>query len=316
MLGSRKETYLLRVDIGCYRFMESVLMFSLPTPRSILETLLPHLRVAAAYADQIQTQIATRPEKTGYDNFFATALSDADLSIQTFVEVLLLGYFPAIRFYGEEHEQTYNTKYFRAIDLGPTDDYLVTLDPIDGTRFYLDGHSNYQIILGVLNRDEFEAALAISPARNTYYYGLRNQGAFQGTLNDDLDDCQRLELQPTGQTIVLGWGMDALAPQLQEKYTVVDVANSYSKEVEIPSFSSMLSGEIVGSVNRAGQFIDSAALAFLAQEAGCIVTTLDGSPPPPLYTCENYRRTGLITAATASVHQHLLDAVQAANLAK
>ena len=60
------------------------------------------------------------------------------------------------------------------------------------------------------------------------------------------------------------------------------------------------------------EFIDSAALAFLAQEAGCIVTTLDGNPPPPLYTCENYRRTGLITAATASVHQHLLDAVQAA----
>lgn len=285
-----------------------------PMPRLILETLLPHLRVAAAYAHQIQTQIATHPEKEGYDNFFATALSDADLSIQTFVEVLLLGYFPTIRFYGEEHEQTYNTKYFRSIELGPQDDYLVTLDPIDGTRFYLDGHSNYQIILGVLNRDEFEAALAISPGQNTYYYGLRGQGTFQGTLADDLDNCHRLQITPTGETIVLGWGMEALAPQLREQYQVISVANSYSKEIEIPSFSSIFSGEIVGSVNRAGQFIDSAALAFLAQEAGCIVTTLDGNPPPPLYACDNYRRTGLITAATETVHQHILQAIQAAQL--
>jgi myo-inositol-1(or 4)-monophosphatase len=285
-----------------------------PTPRLILETLLPHLKVAAAYAHQIQAQIATHPEKEGYDNFFATALSDADLSIQTFVEVLLLGYFPTIRFYGEEYEQTYNTKYFRSIELGPQDDYLVTLDPIDGTRFYLDGHSNYQIILGVLNRDEFEAALAISPGRGTYYYGLRGQGTFQGALTDNLDDCRPVHIEPATQTIVLGWGMEALAPHLREHYHVVDVANSYSQETEIPSFSSIFSGDIVGSVNRAGQFIDSAALAFLSQEAGCIVTTLNGTPPPPLYACENYRRTGLITAATETVHQHILQAIQAAQL--
>lgn len=281
-----------------------------PTPRLILETLLPHLRVAAAYARQIQTKIVAQPSKQGYDNFFATALSDADLSIQTFVEVLLLGAFPNIRFYGEEYEQSYNTKYFRAIDLGPPDDYLVTLDPIDGTRFYLDGHNNYQIILGVLNWDEFEAAIAITPAKNTYYYGLRGQGTWQGTLADDLDACRPLQIDATGRTIVLGWGMEALAPSLRADYQVIDVANSYSKDQQIPSFSGVLSGEVVGSVNRAGQFIDSAALAFLAQEAGCTVTTLTGKPLPPLHTCENYRRTGLITAASPMVHQRLVEAAR------
>lgn len=285
-------------------------MSQAPTPRLILETLLPHLKVAAAYARQIQTKIVAQPSKAGYDNFFATALSDADLSIQTFVEVLLLGAFPQVRFYGEEYEHSYNTKYFRAIDLGPPGDYLITLDPIDGTRFYLDGHANYQIILGVLNWDEFEAALAISPGENTYYYGLRGQGSFRGTLEDDLDACRPLQVDATGRTIVLGWGMDALAASLKAHYNVIDVANSYSKDRQIPSFSGVLSGEVVGSVNRAGQFIDSAALAFLAQEAGCIVTTLDGSPLPPLHTCENYRRTGLITATSPTVHRHLVEAAQ------
>lgn len=150
-----------------------------PTPRQILQALLPHLRVAAAYAQEIQSCIAAQPEKDS-DNIFVSALTDADLSIQTFVEVLLLGLFPTVRFHGEEHEKSHNTKYFRALDLGPQDDYLVTLDPIDGTRFYLDGHANYQIILNVLNADGFEAALVIRPAYGRYFYALRGEGLFQG----------------------------------------------------------------------------------------------------------------------------------------
>ncbi|HEY9858651.1 MAG TPA: inositol monophosphatase family protein [Candidatus Obscuribacterales bacterium] len=144
-------------------------MSDTPSPRLFLETLFPYLKVAAAYACQIQAKIVAHPAKDASDDFFAAALSDADLSIQTLVEVALLGTFPNIRFYGEEYEQSYNTQYFRSIELGPQDDYLVTLDPIDGTQFYLDGHSNYQIILSILNRDEFEAAIALSPAQNTYY---------------------------------------------------------------------------------------------------------------------------------------------------
>lgn len=284
----------------------------LPTPRLILETLLPHLRVAAAYAQQIQSKIAARPGKDNKDSIFGAALSDADLSIQTFVEVALLGTFPDIRFYGEEYEQTYNTKYFRAIALGGEGDYLVTLDPIDGTQYYLDGHSNYQIILSVLNRDEYEAAIAISPAQNTYYYALRDEGAFQGTLEDSLDACRPLRIEETNQTIFLGLGMESLAPRLRERYEVKDVATSYSKDVQIPNVNGILGSELVGAVIKVGKFLDGAALAFLAQEAGCIVTTLNGSPPPPLYECEDYQRPGLIMAASPSVHQHLLEAIQGA----
>lgn len=287
-------------------------MLQTPSPRLILETLLPYLKVAAAYAYQIQSKIAARPDKDEQDNFFAAALSDADLSIQTLVEVVLLGTFPNIRFYGEEYKQSYNTKYFRAIALGSEDDYLVTLDPIDGTLFYLNGHSNYQIILSVLNYDEFEAAIAISPAQNTYYYALRGEGAFQGTLEDGLDACHPLRIAATNQTIYLGLGMESLATKLREHYQVIDIGTSYSKETQIPNLNGMFSGEIAGAIIRRGNFIDGAALAFLAQEAGCIVTTFDGTPPPPLYKCEGYQRPGLIVSASPSVHQHLVEAVQEA----
>lgn len=284
-----------------------------PTPRLILETLLPHLRVAAAYADQIQSRIQAHPAKEA-ENFFGAALSDADLSIQTLVEVVLLGAFPQIRFYGEEYEKSYNTHYFRSIELGEQDDYLVTLDPIDGTQFYLDGHSNYLIILGVLNRDEFEAVLAIMPGQNIYYYALRGQGCWRGNLADDLADCVPLRIAETPaatrRSIILGWGVQAIEPKLKEcypDYEIISIATTYSKEQQIPNYSGMLSGELAGAIMQSGKFIDGAALAFLAQEAGCIVTTHDGSPPPPLHTCENYGRPGLVIAASAIVHQQLLE---------
>lgn len=281
---------------------------TMATPRSIIATLLPYLRVAAAYACQIQSQIVAHPAKDA-DNFLAAALSDADLSIQTLVEVALLGTFPQIRFYGEEHEQSYNTRYFRAINLGETDDYLVTLDPIDGTLFYLDGHNNYQIILSVLNRDEFEAVIAITPAQNIYHYALRGQGCWYGNLDSELDACERLTLQDSKQVIFLSWGMSAVATHL-ENYTTIDITQDYSKDIQIPIINGILTGEISGAITRTGNFIDSAALAFLAQEAGGIVTALNGTSLPPLHTCSNYQRPGIIMASSADVHQDLLKAVQ------
>ena len=282
-------------------------MSTTSTPRLILETLLPHLKVAAAYADQIQSRLTALPDKQSGDNFFAAALTDADLAIQNLVEVVLLGSFPQIRFYGEEHEQSRNTKYFRSIELGEQNDYLVTLDPIDGTRFYLDGHSNYQIILGVLNADDFEAVIAISPAQNIYFYALRGEGAFQGTLEMNLEDCTPLQVTSDSKTVFLGLGMSDLVPALKQQYQVIDIGYDYSSDIQIANLNSILTGHLCGAVIKSGNFIDAAALAFLMKEAGWIVTTLDGSKVPPLHTCKNYKLPGLIVA-TPTAYPHLLAA--------
>lgn len=280
---------------------------STPSPRQILETLLPHLRVAAAYARFIQPKITALPVKEG-ENFFAQALSDADLSIQNFVEVVLLGTFPSIRFYGEELDRSPNTKYFRSTELGPPGDYLVTLDPIDGTQFYLDGHLNYQIVVGVLNTDEFEAALAISPGEDTYFYAIRGEGVFKGALNQDLNQCTPLKIQPSQASILLGFGMTYIKPRLSDRYTVFALETDYSSDRQVPSVNGMFGGDLCGAMVRAAKFIDVALLAFMAKEAGCIVTGLDGSPLPPLHACENYSQPGLMVAASEAVHRDLLAA--------
>ena len=286
-----------------------------PSPREIIATVLPHLRVAAGYACNIQTQIKSLPDKTTGDNFFTAALTDADLSIQTLVEVALLGTFPRVRFYGEEYEKSRNTKYFRSIKLGEQDDYLVTLDPIDGTKFYLDGSDNYQIILNVLNKEDFEAVLAISPAKNLYYYAFRGEGVYHGSLDLDLDACTPLKLTNPQPTILLGWDMAYLKPALDsKKYHVIDLENSYLPDRNFPNYNGIFSEELIGWVTKRGKFIDSAALAFMAKEAGCTVTDFNGLPLPALYSCENYSYSGVIVGANTKVHQDLLVAYQTATV--
>jgi fructose-1,6-bisphosphatase/inositol monophosphatase family enzyme len=230
-------------------------------------------------------------------------------SIQTFVEVALLGSFPNLRFYGEEHEQSFNTKYFRAIDLGPQGDYLVTLDPIDGTLFYMDGFSNYQIIVTVLDADGFAAVLAISPAQDCYYVAFRGQGTAIAKLDQDLDAAEPLQIQPNN-TVFLGTRMAPLKPKLSDRYDVISVSEDYSHTRPIPNVNGVLQGHLAGVILAAGKFIDGAALAFLAQEAGCIVTDHRGQPLPRLDQCENYAWPGLAIATSPPVHQDLITALE------
>lgn len=284
------------------------------TPKEILSALLPFLKVAGAYAAQIQQNISTRPDKYEGDHIFANALTDADLSIQTFMEVVLLAKFPDVRFYGEEYETTYNTKYFRAIDLGPQGDYLITLDPIDGTLYYKDGHPNYLVILTILNADNFEAAIALSPANDCYYYSLRDQGTFKGSMADSLDECKPLKIDDPGETVLIGWGLSDEADKVRSHFSsVIDIKTDYSKTTPVPPINGLLTGEVAGVMLASAQFIDTAALAWMASEMGYAITTFDGSALPPLSTCENYRRAEIIVSATEEMQQKLIQVAQSFN---
>lgn len=281
-----------------------------PSPRGIIAALYPHLRVAAGYARHLQSKINSLPDKDAGDNVFTAALTDADLSIQTMIEVAILGTFPDMRFYGEEYEKSRNTKYFRSLELGKQDDYLITLDPIDGTKLYLDGSDNYLIILSVLNADEYEAVITVSPADNSYCLTLRGKGIYTGDLDKDLDDCTPLQIDNHVSTIMLGWDMDYLKPALQDKYHVIDLNNAYVPDKNFPNYKNIFSGDLIGWATKRGKFIDSAALAFMAKEAGYVVTDFTGSSLAPLSSCQNYSYTGILVGVNQQVHQDLLSAAK------
>ena len=160
------------------------------------------------------------------------------------------------------------------------------------------------------NTDDYEAVLAMSPAYEAYYYGLRGQGTFKGPLSADLADCPLLKLAAPPNRVMVGSRLAALKPVLSDRYEVISISEDYSPEVRVPTINGILTGELAGVVLAMGQLIDGAALAFLAREAGYIVTTLTGEPLPPLSSCQNYRIPGLIMAATPELHQDLVAAAE------
>jgi myo-inositol-1(or 4)-monophosphatase len=281
------------------------------TPRQILDTLWPSLQIAAAYAREIQRRIRTQPEKEGTDNPFASALTDADLSIQTFVEVALLGTFPTLRFYGEEYVRSYNTPYFRARSLGPVGDYLVLLDPIDGTRFYMDGHPNYSIIFSIADAENYAAVLAINPSQGTYYCALRGAGAYWGHLAQPLAAALPLRLAQPQPAVYVSGTLGHLAAALRSQFRVIYLPTDYSPAVPVPNHTGILDGSLTGSVLAEAHWLDGAAVAFLAHEAGCVVTTLTGAALPPLQACEACYRPGVVISTSPEVHRRLLEVITA-----
>ena len=281
------------------------------TAIEIIKTLYPTLKLAGKYACEIQHRVSQQPEKAQYgENFYATALSDADLTVQTAVELALLAQFPQIRFFGEEHEKSYNTKYFTGIT--PQDgEFLITLDPIDGTRHYIDGLSNFAIILSIIKDNSYEVAITIMPRKNQYIYAERGKGAFIGNLSEDNDisKAQKLSIAPLkSRKLYLGFVLASLKNTFESDFETYCSATDYNPSINPnpPEYLDIIKGELGGVILAKGNLIDSAILAFIVKEAGGIVTYLNGENFQPFSEIEDMKIPQIIVAHNSSIHQEIL----------
>jgi fructose-1,6-bisphosphatase/inositol monophosphatase family enzyme len=278
------------------------------TAINIIKTLLPTIKLAGDYACNIQSQIQAQPEKSEYgENFYATALTDADLTIQTTIELAILAHFPQLHFFGEEYEKSYNTKYFKSITFGDENEILVTLDPIDGTRPYLDGLPCFSIVLSIIKNRQYEGVFVLQPRRKHYFYALREKGAFIGNLDTDLSLAQPLKLQSlNSEKIYLSFALQKQREIFKPDFTTWCSATDYNPKQVFPDYLDFIKGNLAGFVIAKGNLIDSAAFAFICREAGGIVTNFAGQNFEPFYEVNSMRINGLIIAPNPELHQRIL----------
>ena len=278
------------------------------TALDIIKTLFPTIKLAGDYACNIQSQIQAQPEKSEYgENFYATALTDADLTIQTTIELAILAHFPQLHFFGEEYEKSYNTKYFKSITFGDKNEILITLDPIDGTRPYLDGLPSFSIVLSIIKNRQYEGVFVLQPRKKHYFYALREKGAFIGNLDTDLSSAQSLKLQPlNSQRIYLSFALQNQTDVFTPDFTTWCSATDYNPEEVLPDYLDFIRGNLAGFVIAKGNLIDSAAFAFICQEAGAIVTDFASQNFEPFNEVNNMRLNGLIIAPNPHLHQQIL----------
>ena len=82
----------------------------------------------------------------------------------------------------------------------------------------------------VLNADEFEAVIAITPGQDRYYYTLRGEGTFKRrTPPRTWISAKPIAIESPQKAICLGWHMGEVAPLLRNRYTVFHTKADYAQ---------------------------------------------------------------------------------------
>jgi myo-inositol-1(or 4)-monophosphatase len=235
--------------------------------REILNYLLPFVMTAGSYSAAIQRGVASHDAKEG-STAFHHALSDADLTIQSYLEVVLVSKFPMVSFFSEEQASSLNKKYF------PEDAELeVLLDPVDGTRSYIDNRAAYQIIVTVHDRRTICGALVYMPRHKEAFLAVRGEGAFVLSNHDIQNGAAGSRLRLTHSNgPVLVFNRPDLVERLTPHVEVRDLAVDYERGPDCYISTDLLRGRAAAVVVAPSQAIDGGALSFIAQEAGAIVT--------------------------------------------
>lgn len=271
-------------------------------PREIIEYLLPFVVTAGSYSAEIQSRVGVHNAKGG-DTIFHHALSDADLSIQGFLEVALLARFPDLRYFSEEQESSLNKKYFTA-----RSSLELLLDPVDGTRPYIDGREYYQVIVTLHDESEIVGSMCYMPRRDICFVATRGNGAFRLTRDDISHKRPGVRWTVTdSEGPVELFNSPELYARLSAHLPTKDLAVAYVEEPGLFFSTDILEGKARAVVHRTCQAIDGGSLAFIAAEGGAIVTDFSGQRIPSFRSEDSRVLKNVIVAVSPAVHSRILE---------
>jgi myo-inositol-1(or 4)-monophosphatase len=271
-----------------------------PSIKAIVESYLPILVQAGDYAARIQSRVQRPAQKSG-QNEWTQALTDADLTVQTFVEVFTLGRYPALGFFGEESEQSINQKYF------PTDtEIVVHLDPINGTFLYQNQKPGWDIILSIAEQGQLAAAISYMPVRGRFYLAIRGIGARTGDRNTlSLDAMEPLQAVD-GSRLCMTYRAPDVLECLGTGFEGFDIVDDYDPDRAVDNLNDLFTGRLEAFACRDGDMLDWGAMAFIVAAAGGRATHLDGSAITELDQFDPLHATDMLVSTSPTVHEELL----------
>ena len=278
--------------------------FSPMKPADIISYLLPYLVTAGAYSDQIQSGVGTHGAKDGA-TIFHHALSDADITIQSFIEVVLLAKFPTLNFYSEEQAVSLNRKYFSG-----SSELEVLLDPIDGTRWYIDNRDRYQIIVTIHDEREIVGAIMYMPKRGLGFCASKGTGAWRLTREQMLSGAvgERLDVSKSVGP-VLTFNSPDVMERLKGHVPAVDLLDSYVNDGGRHCSTDILEGLATGVAHASCQAIDGGAIGFIVSEAGGVMTDFFGKRLKSFRDFEHRTVPDVLVATNEDVHRRLMKAL-------
>lgn len=264
---------------------------------------MPLLVTAGDYAAKIQSSVRSQPSKS-YETPFSQALTDADLSVQSFIEVAMLARYPEVQFFGEEVEQSLNSKYFPV-----KASYKACLDPIDGTLFYKHGLDRYHIILTLSDNDTVLTSIVYMPRLKLFYFSVAGKGAYKVTSGEALDGSPwNRHTLPAGTDRIMVYNDLALRKALSQ-FDLMDLSLLKDPHEWTATISNIFEGDIGGFVKFNAPLLDWGAFGEIVREAGGVCTDISGQKLPHYYDSPSLCVPSLVCARNVELHERLLAAL-------
>lgn len=265
----------------------------------IIDYILPFVRSAGEYALQVQSRVKQLDAKMQYENAFGQALTAADVSVQNFIEVALLAAYPTVRFFGEEEEKSYNKEYFNA-----ESSLAIYLDPIDGTRYYMDGHKDFNIILSFLDTDGYCGGIIYMPWYQEAY--IVHEGGVYCEKEGVRTPCR---FEGDGKTVVTyNIETDRIQDMLPE-YTFINVGRDYTTESPCLSTNSILNQRSSAIIATQCSVIDWGVFGYMMVRAGGEFSDFQGRPVMVPSTNPEYQIPEAIVCVDSTMAARLKEAL-------
>ena len=197
----------------------------------------------------------------------ADLVTEYDKNIQEQLEIGLKKILPEAKFIGEEGSS----------DTLTDDGYAFIVDPIDGTTNFIKDYHMSAISVALLKGKEVVAGIVYNPYLDEMFYAIKGQGAFCNGKKISVSS------QPLSNALVL-FGSSPY-DKLLFKETLEILTEYFYKALDIRRCGSAALDLCSVACGRAELYFelqtspwDFAAGKLLVEEAGGVVTALDGSP--------------------------------------
>ncbi|MEM9172398.1 MAG: inositol monophosphatase family protein [Pseudomonadota bacterium] len=258
------------------------------------------LTLAGRYALQLQDQL---PEHSTakHGDAWTSVLTDADIGVQQFIEAWILATHPDWGFFGEEYELSRNTRYF-----DPQAEVVVNLDPINGTRLYRDGASQFDLLASLTWRGQMLASVSHMPAIATTFIAAVDRPAVMHTPHSS----QPIRPATPANPWLGVYQADELVARLPQSTQVFDMLNDYDKHDPRCCLNSLFTGALGGYLFLDCALLDVGATAFAVHQAGGIATDPVGRPLELFGHFDPQQHADLLVCMNHELHRDVVTALR------
>jgi myo-inositol-1(or 4)-monophosphatase len=194
-------------------------------------------------------------------------VTDADYASQEAIRRIVLGRFPNHAFIGEEQPG----------GVLPAQDYCWVVDPLDGTMNYVHGVPHYCVSVALVKGDEILAGAIYDPRADECFRAARGEGAWLNGQRIKTSGAERL-----GDALAVAsfsTTVSATSPEIKQFIAAVMNCQGIRRTGSAAlNLSYVASGRFDAFWALSTQSWDVAAGVLIVEEAGGVVTDIDGKP--------------------------------------